>query len=41
MYIFDCEWCNLYIWTQRNGSAGACARVRVVGGHREFVPVPL
>ena len=25
MYIFDCEWCNLYIWTQRNGSAGGCA----------------
>ena len=22
MYIFDCEWCNLYIWTSQRGSAG-------------------
>lgn len=22
MYIFDCEWCNLYIWTPQRGSAG-------------------
>ncbi|EFN59566.1 hypothetical protein CHLNCDRAFT_132898 [Chlorella variabilis] len=21
MYIFDCEWCNLYIWTPQRGSA--------------------
>ncbi|KAL4434638.1 hypothetical protein ABPG77_002761 [Micractinium sp. CCAP 211/92] len=21
MYIFDCEWCNLYIWTPKRGSA--------------------
>lgn len=25
MYIFDAEWCNLYIWTPARGSAGARA----------------
>ena len=27
MYIFDCDWCNLYIWTPQRGSAGAHAEL--------------
>jgi hypothetical protein len=32
MYIFDCEWCNLYIWTSQRGSAGGWVGGWGVGG---------